>query len=330
MDIVLRSYWQCGSTPRWRRFETLLKRSFQDLGHPVHDVPSEGLSPVERGDSLAIYPHCRKRDVPGGWLFYKEMYLRGLFTLDSQGWGADHSAMDCEPNLGEIDDERAASFVETIRDRYFSGGASKVPQPEPEPVDETLKPYWLVPLQLQKDQAIRFFSPISVVDFVELIAGWAHRRGRKVVFKLHPGHEEPAAAAAVAKWEAASPFIFCLDHNIHSLIESALGVAVITSGTGFEALIHGKPVAVMGDVDYSWVCCRMTRDNLDLVDRYFIDYSRAQTLRAYRFLEFYFTRHAFETHPSMEERTLARMKAFLAARLPQSAFPVGLQREIRI
>ena len=88
-----------------------------------------------------------------------------------------------------------------------------------------------------------------------------------------------------------------------------MGVAVINSGTGFESLIHGKPVATYGDCDYKCASFDMTAGNLDEVDEYFLRYSKEQEMNNYRFLYHYIHHHAFETHGMVDEHLKNRVKA---------------------
>jgi len=41
------------------------------------------------------------------------------------------------------------------------------------------------------------------------------------------------------------------DASVHDLISGANAVFTVNSGVGLEALLHGRPVVVTGECDYS-------------------------------------------------------------------------------
>lgn len=142
-----------------------------------------------------------------------------------------------------------------------------------------------------------------------MIADWAEKKKRNIVFKVHPADPTPEVSEAVDARIEDSLCLFRRSGNIHALIQSSLGVAVINSGTGFESLIHGKPVAAYGDCDYKWTSFAMTAGNLDEVDEYFLNYSKEQKMNSYRFLYHYICRHAFETIGNLDDHLRTRVKA---------------------
>src|SRR5215216_2683674 len=74
---------------QWASFERLLKSALAELGHEVIEQQAHPSVPDDpRNASFRIYAHKTRRDVPGD-LFYKQMHLPDLFTIDTLGWGAD-------------------------------------------------------------------------------------------------------------------------------------------------------------------------------------------------------------------------------------------------
>ncbi|MCZ6672768.1 MAG: hypothetical protein O7C75_07500 [Verrucomicrobia bacterium] len=290
----------------------ILKRCIVEMDHSFRVVKCFDLYPDDPyPDQLSIFPHCRIQETPTGRLFYKEMYLKGLFTLDRLGWGPDHSGIQTVPDLSGIGEAEALELVQRLRHRYFRNGDSKVRQPAGAMIPESIKPYWLVPLQQEKDQVIKFHSPSTVVAFIHVISDWAEKKQRNIVFKVHPADPTMEVAEAVDTRIAGSPFLHLKAGNIHTLIKKSLGVAVINSGTGFESLIHGKPVAVFGDCDYKWASFPMTSDNLDDADDYFSSFSREQEMSTYCFLYHYLQRYAFETRGKVSNQLKDRVKVIL-------------------
>lgn len=317
MKILLRSLFPCPPVDRWRAFEAILKSCLSELGHEVVELHLDPLFPPDPADvDLKIYAHKTRREVPAADIFYKEMHMRGLFTIDAEGWGADHSAAREPPDLEGSDAAEAERFVGAIREQFVSSGHSKQRQPEPSPIPEEHKPYLLVPLQLPTDDVIMYHSPLGVFDFVHVVSDWAERAGQKVVFKLHPGGAHPEIAAAVEGRSAASPFVSSLNANIHSLILGAEGVVVINSGVGFESLIHGKPVVTFGNCDYKSVTFAARPDNLDGAREFVAGYTPEQRLRGFKFIHHYYARHAYDVYAADGAGVRRRLLDYLTAHLP--------------
>jgi hypothetical protein len=312
MKVLLRHFFSCPPVARWRRFEGMLKACLAQLGHQVTELEFEPtLPPGPSGFDFRIYPHKSRHEVPDGDLFYKEMHLQNLFTIDHLGWGPDHSGMQVPPDLSEIDPAAARSFCAQLRNEFLATGNSKHRQPPLYAVDSTRGPYLLAPLQLPTDDAVTIHSPLSVVDYVNLLSDWADRARVRVVFKLHPAAEAPEIAETVRRRVASGRYVAVVDENIHSLIAGAAGVVVLTSGVGFEGLIHGKPVVALGQCDYRWATFRGTADCLDAAYAYVRDYSPAQRQAADNFIYHYCRCHAYLTTETAIRGCTARLLKYL-------------------
>ncbi|HEX7262222.1 MAG TPA: hypothetical protein VF258_10440, partial [Luteolibacter sp.] len=73
----------------------------------------------------------------------------------------------------------------------------------------------------------------------------------RVVVKRHPFCGSMTIQKCLDMMEAAGDIILT-NNSIHSLISDARIVLTANSGVGLEALIHGKPVIVSGECDYSY------------------------------------------------------------------------------
>jgi capsule polysaccharide modification protein KpsS len=144
-----------------------------------------------------------------------------------------------------------------------------------------------------------------------LIGDWAEKNHRNIIFKVHPCDTTEKVADAVNARTKNSRYLSRHNGSIHTLIQSAMGVVVINSGTGFESLIHGSPVATFGSCDYKWATFAMTCNNLDNVDNYFVNYSQKQQMNTYRFLYHYFYHYAFETRNTVDTSVRVRVKAII-------------------
>ena len=325
MKILLRHLFECPPVARWREFEDLLTDRLKELGHEVIRMELGDPAP-EPDHDYKIHAHKNRNELPFKvGLFYKEMHIKGLFTVDTHGWGSVHSQSQAAPDLSRIDSHEARSFCESRCQTFLTDGFSRQLQPSIRPIAGAVKPYLFAPLQLISDDTIKHHSPIGVFRFIDILADWAHSRRVNVVFKLHPGREFPELNRAVERRVAASPYIFCLNENVHALILNSIGVCVINSGVGFEALIHGRPVITFGRSDYQWFTFRAHEGNLDEALAYIAAFGKQQRSRGYRFIQYYFRHHAYDTDDAVKEDTDRRLLGYLRDTLPAEPVEAAIQ-----
>lgn len=309
-----------GAAEKWFAFERLLKSCLMELGHQlVRQMDHPAIADQAQGASIRIYAHKTRRDVAGD-LFYKQMHMPDLFTLDHLGWGADHSGMQADPCLSDIETSRAVEFVQALKKRMLETGFSKLAQPDRGIFQSLPDDYIFVPTQTPRDYVQIHHSPISVLSFVNLVSSWATEAGQNVVFKLHPGlyhtsEVDRQIIDAVNHHVAESSRLFCVNANVHDLISNARGVFTINSGVGFESLIHGKPVVTFGNCDYRWVSFPAGPDSMDEAREYVLRYNEEQRCRADRFVYHYFFKHAYCIETACTDSSRERLTAYLAARL---------------
>ena len=302
---------EVAAADRWRGFEGVLRDGVRRLGHQLIEQPSHPHQADRCGGAdRHIYAHASRHERPVGDWFYKEMHLPGLFTLDSQGWGVEHSGVDRVAPDTDLDEAQLAACMAVLRRRYFSAGQSRLPQPATVPASLP-GDYLLAPLQVPDDYVIRHHSSLTVAEFVHLLADWAWHRRRAVVFKRHPGSPVDGEVDR-ALTQRVDPDRYChlADGNIHALIRGARGVVVINSGTGFEALIHGRPVVTLGCCDYNAACLHTDPAGLDAALAA-IDQRPEQRLAAWRWVYSYHQRHAYSVHPECLTSTQRRVHTLL-------------------
>lgn len=302
----------------WAKFETLLRGCLAELGFEVLEQQEHPRVPDVKCDArFRLYAHQTRRDVPGH-LFYKQTHLPDFFTIDPLGWGADHSGMQSAPGLGGIEEAEAERFVRALRRGLLETGRSKHPQPARRPLTSLPDDYIFVPTQTPRDYVQRHHAPITVPDFVRLIADWGHKHRQNIVFKLHPGllggHDDDLIEA-VRGYAAGSDYVFCLDGNIHDLIANSRGVFTINSGVGFESLVHGKPVVTFGNCDYKWVTFRADAGSLGEAREFVFSQPDHIARQASKFVYYYCTRHAFSVEDEWLVQSRARLLDYLAGAL---------------
>ncbi|HEV2853853.1 MAG TPA: hypothetical protein VHC97_13710 [Thermoanaerobaculia bacterium] len=312
---------------RWQRIEDAIRDCLLELGHEVVEQEWDDGPDDLRGAALRIHPHATRREKPDGSLFFKEMHLPGLFTVDSFGWGVEHSRMGSRPDLSAVDPDEARERVLALRDAFLASGLSRLPQPDPGSVENEPPngDFILVPLQRPHDYVIENHSPIPLLGFLNAVADWAERRGRRVALKLHPSNLllDPEIVEAARRRARPGGPVSLVAGNIHHLIDAAQGIFVINSSTGFESLLHGKPVATFGSCDYQWATFRADASDLDAAARYVEGYSDAQRREAFRFVAFYHWYHAYNVSDEFLADSKRRLKDYLAATVQGAAAGIG-------
>jgi hypothetical protein len=303
-------------TPEWGIFEELLGSALRELGCNVLNQPESPLE-VDRVDWLRlahkkIVVHKCKRDFPEYDFFYMQMHMRNLFTLDSNGWGEDHSGnrLFAPALIGDVD---ARQFCENLSARLFQSGESKCHQPEASEV-ETPVSFILVPLQIPRDYVLLHHSKVSVNEFIQAVAEWADVARVNVAFKLHPHNRADFDLIKLVNDSChSSEYVTKIEGNINSLIKKCAGVMVINSGTGFESLIHGKPVVTFGACDYKVATFDGSLHQLNNALEYVSDFSESERMLGYKFCYWYHFHHAYNVSEQVSTRT--RLTSYLKLQL---------------
>jgi hypothetical protein len=293
--------------------ETLLRDSLVGLGHEVVEQDWES----ENTDAgFTILPHTSRRERPDANLFFKEMHLPGLFTIDVDGWGVEHSAIRRASDFESVDADAAVPRIAALRRRMVSDNLSRLAQPAAG--DVPAPGYILLPLQVPNDSVVTEHSPISVAALLHAVSDWAEMRHQRVAVKVHPcSLDHPDLVDAVAQRTRGSRYVFEVRGNIHSLIDASRGVFVINSSSGFEALVHGKPVATFGNCDYRAVTFAATPSTIDDAAAWCDAYGPGHQARAAQFVDWYRSRHAYPTGDDDIAATTQRLRTYLDAVVPR-------------
>jgi len=296
--------------------EMLLRDSLLDLGHEVVEREWDPGADRRYDSGFTILPHLSRRERPDAHLFFKEMHLPGLFTVDVDGWGVEHSALRQGIDFECIDADSAVPRVAALRERMVTGNLSRQPQPAAGDVPD--RGYILLALQMPADSVVVDHSPISMMELVHAVTDWAEARRQRVAVKLHPCSLNIVdLVKAVEQRTRESKYVVEVRGNIHSLIAASRGVFVINSSTGFEALLHGKPVATFGDCDYKRVTFAATADKIDDAAGWCDQYGAAEELRAAQFVEWYRSRHGYPVFDDEIDCTRQRLCSYLREVVPR-------------
>lgn len=171
------------------------------------------------------------------------------YAIDPGKWG----------DIAKVNLDEANDLHNYLYSKYVEGSISKYAQPRGELKSE---PFVLLLGQMSGDSST-FFS-----NFKGYISDHNHgnyqrtmwialnelnKWGVKVLYKPHPKENGPWSwgVREIIKsgiWKNCS----IIDGvGVHQLLGECLGAVTINSGSGFEALLHLKPVVTLGRVDYS-------------------------------------------------------------------------------
>lgn len=121
------------------------------------------------------------------------------------------------------------------------------------------KRYFLVPLQVQNDSQLRFYSGFESVDafITQTLQSFAQHATAdcKLVFKHHPMDRGHCSYGSTITSEARTLGIFdrvhyLQDGHLPDLLDHAAGTVVVNSTVGLSSLWHGTPVKVCGQALY--------------------------------------------------------------------------------
>ncbi|MNF47300.1 Capsule polysaccharide biosynthesis protein [compost metagenome] len=91
---------------------------------------------------------------------------------------------------------------------------------------------------------------IAGVELVRTVADHYYGSPTKVQVKRHP-YCNSLTVQKTLETLASTSAIEMSDDSVHDLISGANAVFIMNSGVGLEALLHGRPVVVTGECDYS-------------------------------------------------------------------------------
>lgn len=286
-------------TLHWAKFESIMISCLEDLGHDVDVVKENPRLPVVDDGRFTIAVHRTKRELPFAKLFYMQMHLSNMFTLDPNGWGADASQKPSKEDIELVPDENVDEIKE-LSDRLHHSGLSKCHQPSNKTLiwDKGVGPveFILVPIQTPRDYVLKHHSPITMRYFLDCMESFANQSGTHIAFKLHPFNQSDHDLHAFVSSAVSSRYCHSVQGNIHEVIKRATGVFTINSGVGFEALIHGKPVATFGDCDYRYATYNADVRSTELARNHVYDYTAANCSMAYKFIWWYLNKYAYDVN----------------------------------
>jgi len=185
-------------------------------------------------------------------LHIQESTLQGRCSFDGAGF-AGFASIANDASL--IDDfsahvtpEVCAATCQDLYRQYVERNVSKYAQHR----DTTPLPerYVFVPLQVQTD-VVAQLAHMDALELLHAVVQHYRETATRVVVKRHPYCASMRVQRALTSL-AEQDDIVLSNASVHQLIQNAEAVLTVNSGTGLEALIHGRPVVVVGKCDYAY------------------------------------------------------------------------------
>ena len=203
-----------------------------------------------RDCDVVLIPHRQRYefDVPNA-MYYMQMGLPDLFSIDKEGWCVDASMYPIE-----VEDQVEDQYLfwnSYVKEAYRN--KSKFPQPDTTIGRKNLpKNYILFTCQLPHDTVIRDHSGVTAAQGLHKAMTWARESGIPIVVKPHPinmAAMTPLKAVFIRERKEGDMWIENV--SIHEVLEHCEALFTVNSGgTGLEAILHKKPIFRYGNADY--------------------------------------------------------------------------------
>jgi hypothetical protein len=209
--------------------------------------------------------------------------------------------------------DQAEETFEYLQKHYVKANRSKYKQPEIGGMTE--EGYILVTGQLCGDSSITFTNfPLlgaephakcpNYLHTILTALGTLDRFDIPILYKPHPKESlHPGGLNTILNSFIEGGFfknVSLVNLSIHEIMKRCQGVVTINSGTGFEALLHLKPVATLGRIDYSGMThsCSTVED-IEKIPAYFKSPPSAEKVK--RFIHAYLGR-CYRRHGGVRDR----------------------------
>ena len=248
-----------------KQFYDKLPRIINELGYDydMQRVGAEAKRIIRDKNTLCLTWHLYG-NLPDVW-HLKTAYLPDYFYFDKHGysaWSDLAKEYDHDIDIEDIRDE-----MQAFCDNYIESNQSRAIQPQNAYIPE--EPYVLVLTQRSNDSVIRKFAYMNSQKLLDEVTELYKDTKYKVCVKTHP-FSEPGRYYG-DEYIRMSPDVFHATGSLHKIIAGAAAIYTVNSGSGFEALLHGKRVFTSGKCDYHWVTTTVKnkqdlRDTMHLVE----------------------------------------------------------------
>lgn len=270
---------------------------------------------IDNPCDIAIYNHADSSEIIGNvvkckqnWFFKPTIPDEVHTTLDTLGYGPYSSITYKKPDFESVDKNHVNYFFNTkvvtwVTNRITKWGVGNFNE---EVMNEN--DYWLVLGQCGGDSVVtkhdfgNYFTKLT-----QIVTELARVDNRKIIVKLHPYTDGKEATNTIFSDNLKSELlkispkisVYSNKSNVHNFIKNARGVLLANSGSGFEAMMHGKPIIAWGFPEYHWVSYNL-RHLADLKNALSLDWFDVEKQR--KFLYWYLEKYCFYDQESCDRR----------------------------
>ncbi len=283
-------------------------------------------NPVTDKDfDICIYNHCDISHIVGDvikvkrtWFFKPTVPDEFHTTLDTLGYGPYSSITYDKPNFKKVNKIDVDTFFKIKVNNWIKNKDTKWGSYfENKETEIEYKDYFLVLGQYFGDEVVtrhdfgNYFSKLA-----NIVKELSRVTDKLIVVKLHPYMDGEYAThnklslSVKEKLEAidSKVKVFIGKNNIHNFIENSSCVLLANSGSGFEVMMHQKPIITWGYPEYHWVTYDL-RHLADLGRAIKLDWFNKEEQN--KFLYWYMEKYCFYN----QETANRRVKEMLNGRL---------------
>ena len=229
---------------RLPKFYDLLERVLLDRGLEVQKWDQDAYSDPQFEGGRCVTYHTKI--ARPNWLNVKGSYLKEFFHVDPEGYAGFSSMRNRWFEPDQVHGRKARKFYDRLHRYYVEGQRTKYGKFDDAGAEI---PEGCVAVFLQKQDDVTVdLAHMTTAQMIETVL--ASRRSRPVVIKRHPWCQDDRVREILAGYASDKAEVFICQANVHTILEKADHVACVNSGTGFEALLHLKPVTLFGRSDY--------------------------------------------------------------------------------
>ena len=194
--------------------------------------------------------------------------LPNYFYFDKTGYGPWSEIVD------ECDYKMPVEVVRKDIEKFCESYRSRIPSPDAAFIPDT--PYVLV-LGQRPDDAVSQFAHIKTEHLPEKVYEAYKGTDITVATRQHP---------LMASQSYGTVDTFQTTGNLQTVIDNALAIYTVNSGSGFEAVLRNKRVFTTGRSDYHWVTTEIHNgkelaESVDMIDEPLDEDNRIQFLHYY-------------------------------------------------
>jgi hypothetical protein len=257
ITIPIRKHWEDFINCIEQEYQSRTNVDFIKIELPLWQFNQKVID--QHGPDLVFVPHKEHHNFSVKncqALYYMQTTFPWIFSIDSKGWAGGASVY---PYSSLYKDNYDKSIFENFK-TYASENRSKYLQPT---FNNLTLPenFVLFTCQIPHDETIKYHSKVGVGDALIWTCEATKKLDMPLVVKGHPVSKDSMIGLknSLVKYKHVT---YIDNASIHQLISLSKCLVTVNSGTGMEALLHGKPVITFGRAEYDCVTNHANKTNI--------------------------------------------------------------------